>query len=295
MFKNAQIYRLPAPWTIQRAALEEQLGRRPFVPCPASEPYSRGWGQIQGAHVHAVGAHWFLRLDVEERKLSTAAINLAAQKRAEELESIQGYKPSRQQMRELRERIAEENLPKVLPTRRSTAVWIDPQAGFLVIDAASASRAEEVIEHLRHCLDEFPLSLVRTRLSPVSAMAGWLAGVEPPLAFTVDRECVLQAVGEEKAKVQYTRHPLEGDEVKGHLAAGKLPVSLAMTWNDRLSFVLTEKLEFKRLAFLDIVAAQVEERAEELELADADRLIMAGELSRFIPGMLEALGGEITD
>lgn len=67
---------------------------------------------------------------------------------------------------------------------------------------------------------------------------GW-AG-DALLGLTIDRDCELQALGEEKAIVSFKRHPLQdevADEIKPHLAAGKRSTKLALTWDDRISFV----------------------------------------------------------
>jgi recombination associated protein RdgC len=297
-FRNLQIYRLPTPWNIDLAALEEQLGRGPFIPCPSNEPMSRGWTSPRGdgALVHSLNRQWLFALAVEQRLLPSSVVNQVAQERAEEMEAQQGYKPGRKQMKELRERVAEELMPRAFTRRRKTFVWADPTAGWLCVDAASPAKAEEVIEHLRWSLDDFPLALVKTQLSPTSAMADWLAAGEGPGGFTIDRDCELKAVGEEKAAVRYVRHPLEGSDIKDHLASGKLPTRLALTWNDRISFILTEKLEIKRLTFLDILKEEAEKSAEvAAEQFDADFALMTGELSRFLPDLLEALGGEIVE
>lgn len=297
-FRNLQIYRLPTPWNIDLAALEEQLGRGPFVPCPSNEPLSRGWVSPRGdgALVHSLNRQWLFALAVEQRLLPSSVVNQVAQERAEEMEAQQGYKPGRKQMKELRERVTDELMPRAFTRRRKTFVWADPQSGWLCVDAASPAKAEEVIEHLRWSLDDFPLALVKTQLSPTSAMADWLASGEGPAGFTIDRDCELKAVGEEKAAVRYVRHPLEGGDIKDHLAGGKLPTRLALTWNDRISFVLTEKLEIKRLTFLDLLKEEAEKNAEvAAEQFDADFALMTGELSRFLPDLLEALGGEIVE
>jgi len=295
-FRNLQLYRLPAPWGIDPAAFAEQLERGPFRRCASHEPLSRGWVSPRGdgALVHASNRQWLIALAVEQRLLPVAVINQEAQERATALEEQQGYVPGRKQMRELRERVSEELMPRAFTRRRTTLVWIDPQAGWLCVDAASQAKAEEVIEHLRHCLDEFPLTLLHTQLSPQSAMADWLAGGDAPAGFTIDRDCELKAVGEEKAVVRYVRYTLEGDEVKAHLAAGKLPTRLALTWDDRISFMLSEKLEIKRLAFLDILKEEAEKSAEHAdEQFDADFALMTGELSRFLPALIDVLGGEV--
>jgi recombination associated protein RdgC len=237
-----------------------------------------------------------LALAIEQRLLPAAVVNQEARDRAAAIEAQQGYAPGRKQMRELRERVTEELMPRAFTKRRTTLVWIDPQAGWFCVDAASQAKAEEVIEHLRHCLDEFPLALLHTQLSPQAAMADWLSGGEAPAGFSIDRDCELKAAGDEKAAVRYVRHPLEGDEVKAHLAAGKLPTRLALTWDERISFMLTEKLEIKRLAFLDILKEAAEQSAEHAdEQFDADFALMTGELARFLPALVGVLGGEVAE
>ena len=297
-FKNLQLYRLPTPWNLDLARLEEQLARGPFVKCPSNQPLSRGWVSPRGdgAPVFSLDRQWLLALAVEQRLLPSSVVNDEVRERAEAMEAQQGYAPGRKQLKELRERVTEELMPRAFTRRRNTFVWIDPHNGWLCVDAGSPAKAEEVIEHLRHCLEDFPLTLLHTRLSPASAMAGWLAGGDAPAGFTIDRDCELKAAGEEKAVVRYVRHPLEGDEIKAHLAGGKLPTRLALTWDDRISFILTEKLEIKRLAFLDLLKEAAEKSAEHAdEQFDADFALMTGELSRFLPQLVEALGGEVAE
>ena len=297
-FKNLQIYRLPTPWAIDLAKLDEQLNRGTFARCASHEPISRGWvsPRKDGGLIYANNRQWLIALAVEQRLLPSSVVNDEVRERAEKLTEEQGYAPGRKALRDLKERVTEELMPRAFTKKRTTFVWIDPQNGWFVVDAGSQGKAEEVIEHLRFCLDDFPLQPLHTQLSPQSAMADWLAGGEAPHGFTIDRDCELKAVGEEKSAVRYVRHPL-GDEVhaeiKAHLAAGKLPTKLALTWDERISFVLGEKMEVKRLAFLDLLKEEAEKNAEHAdEQFDADFALMTGELTRFLPVLIEALGGE---
>ena len=300
-FKNLQIYRLPAPWAIDLAKLDEQLARGGFAKCASHEPMSRGWvaPRKDGALIYANNRQWLLSLATEQRLLPSSVVNDEVRELAEVLTETQGYAPGRKQLRELKERVTEELMPRAFTRKRSTFVWIDPQNGWFIVDAGSQGKAEEVVEHLRFCLDELPLKLLHTHVSPQSAMADWLAGGEAPGGFTIDRDCELKAVGEEKSAVRYVRHPLNDEvsaEIKAHLAAGKLPTKLALTWDERISFVLTEKLEIKRLAFLDLLKEEAEKSAEHAdEQFDADFALMTGELTRFLPALIEALGGEIIE
>lgn len=294
-FKNLQLYRLPAPLSLTLATLDEQLGRGVFRRCASHEPLSVGWvaPSRDSGLVHAVNRQWLIALAVEQRLLPSSVVNQEVRERADALAEANGFAPGRKALRELKERVTEELMPRAFTRRRTVHAWIDPENGWLAVDAASPAKADELIGHLRHCLDDFPLSPVHTALSPTAAMADWLAGGEAPAGFTIDRDCELKAVDEEKAAVRYVRHPLEGDEVRAHLSQGKLPTRLALTWDNRLSIILTEKLEVKRLAFLDVVKEQAEQDATRAdEQFDADFALMTGELSRFLPGLMAALGGE---
>jgi recombination associated protein RdgC len=197
-------------------------------------------------------------------------------------------------MKELREAVQQELMPRAFTRRRKMYAWIDPVGGWLGVDAPSQTRAEDLLEVLRQTLDTLPLSLVRTERSPVAAMADWLAGGEAPGNFTIDQDAELRSVADEKAAVRYVRHALDGEDVRAHLAAGKLPTRLALTFDDRVSFVLTEKTEIKRLNFLDVVREQLDDKETDAQaLFDAGFALMTGELRLLLPAVVEVLGGEL--
>lgn len=296
-FKNLQLYRLPVGWNITAETVEEQLARKRFQPCGSQDQETRGWVSPTGDDflLHRVGGQWLIALGFEQRLLPSSVVKQEAEERAEEMAAQQGYKPGRKQMKELREQVMQEFLPRAFTRRRKVFAWLDPVNGWLGIDAPSQARAEDVLEALRQALDTLPLALVRTEMSPASAMADWLAGGEAPNGFTIDQDCELRSVTEDKAAVRYVRHTLDGDEVRGHLEAGKMPTRLALTFDERVSFVLTEKLEIKRLDFLDVIKEKVDESGAEdpRALLDAGFALMTGELAQMLPAVLEALGGEL--
>lgn len=152
------------------------------------------------------------------------------------------------------------------------------------------------METLRRAEDNLPAVRLDTQRSPASAMAEWVAGGSIPGKFTIDQDLELRAADASKATVRYARHDLAGRDIRDHLAAGKTVVRLGMTWNDRISFVLTETLQVKRLAFLDILKR--EEGGESGDERDAeekfaiDFALMTGELSLLLADLVRALGGE---
>ncbi|MGV3653086.1 MAG: recombination-associated protein RdgC [Noviherbaspirillum sp.] len=294
-FKNLQIYRLPAPWAVSAEQLEASLAPQAFAGCSSLEPQSQGWlsPRDNGQLVHTVNRQLLLVLGTEKKLLPASVINQVAKAKAAELEEQQGFKPGRKQMKELKEQVADELLPRAFSLRSSTGVWIDPVNGWLVIDAASSAKAEDVIRLLVKAIDKFPLDTLRVVQSPVAAMTGWLSSDEAPGGFTVDQDTELRATGEGKATVRYVRHTLEPEDVRRHIEAGKQCTRLAMTWADRISFVLTENLAIKRVTPLDVLKESNEvSSANDDERFDTDMTLMTGELARMIADLVEALGGE---
>ena len=296
-FKNATFYALNS-WGITADQLQAKLAARPFVACGASDMETRGWVSPTDDDRMAlpVKGHLLISLMIERKLLPTAVVNDAAYAKAKIIEAQQGYKPSRKQMKEIKEAVAQELTAKAFTRKRRTFAWIDTANLRLIIDTPSVAHAEDVLEALRDSLDEFPVKMLRTKLSPVSVMTGWLAANEAGGNFTIDMDCELRAVIDEKAAVRYVRHALDGKDVKDHLAAGKLPTRIALTFDDRVSFILTEKMEVKRLAFLDVIKEEAEKQADAADMQmEADFAIMAGELERLITALVEALGGQDQD
>lgn len=293
-FKNLQVFRLETPWEMTPEALEDQLSARSFQACGAMDMETWGWLPPFGKDglVRVQGGQWLLCLGHEQKLLPASVVNQVTQDRAAEIEEKEGYRPGRKQMREIKERVTDELLPRAFSRRRSTFVWIDSANGWLVVDAANAAKADAALEQLRKCVTDLPARLVKTKLSAAGAMRQWLELDESPAGFSVDRDCELRSDMEEKSTVRYARHALDTDEVKKHIKEGKSPTRLAMTWGDRLSFVLTERMEIKRLDFLDVVKEQAMSAESAEEQFDSDFTLMALELSRFLPDLVEALGGE---
>jgi recombination associated protein RdgC len=294
-FKNLMVYRLPDNWTLPAADLEYQMASRTLQPCGSFDMQSRGWVSASAAQrlVHTTNGQHMIALGVEQKLLPGSIIRQVATERAKILEEQQGYPVGRRQMRELKERVTEELRARALTRRTVTRAWIDPVNGWFVVDAAGAARAEALVETLRDTLGSLPVQFLETERSPAASMAAWLMMGDAPLRFVIDQDLELQTIDKNKATVRYARHPLEGKDIQAHINSGKYPTRLGLTWNDRISFVLTDKLQLKRVEFLEISKDKPEEGSVSAEEQfDIDFMLMAGELSQMLADVREALGGE---
>lgn len=292
MFKNMIIYRIAPDWQIDLLQVEAALAQLPFMECGATQERSWGWapprGDAHGAMAESIAGQWLLRFMVETKVLPGSVLARRVQEKAARIEQETGRKPGKRESRDLKEEAKLDLLPMAFTKQSAMWVWIDTEARFLVLDTSSQSRADEVASALIEALPGLALALLDTQTSPQAAMSQWLSTQEAPPGFSIDRECELKSADAEKAVVRYARHPLDIEEIQAHIAAGKLPTKLALSWDERVSFVLTEGLQIKKLAFLD---AATQGQSDDGGF-DADVALATGELRQFIPDLIAALGGE---
>lgn len=295
MFKNLTVYRMGPDWTATAAEIEAELDKARFVECGATQQKSMGWVEPRGeAHaplVEVVDGQILLKLMTEQRVVPGSVIKKRTEEIAAKIEEQTGRKPGKKQVKDLKEQALHELLPMAFTKQSTNRIWIAPKERLLMLDAGSQAKADEVVTLLAQSFQGLSMSLIQTAMSPAAAMTHWLGTGEPPYQFTIDRECELKSTDEMKSVVRYARHNLDTDEVKQHIVSGKVPTRVAMTWRDRVSFILTEALQLKKVTFLDVVfegAVSVEKG----ETFDADAAIATGELIQLLPDLVEALGGE---
>ncbi|HTD73669.1 MAG TPA: recombination-associated protein RdgC [Steroidobacteraceae bacterium] len=285
LFKNLFVYRLPADWSWTAGDLETRLGGHPLRPCGHFDMLTRGWQPVtkRGRLLHTVGQHHMLSLGTNQKLLPASIIRQVAEERADIQATEQGFPVGRKQMRDIRGQVADELRARALTRRTTTRAWIDSQNGWFVIDSAGVPRAESVLETLVATLDSFVPAALEGARSPHAFMTSWLMQGDAPFRFAIDDDLELQAADETKSSVRYARHPLDGKDIRAHLAAGKHPTRLGLTWNGRVSFVLTDKLCLKRIEFLEVGKDQTDaEEVDPSEQFDIDFAVMAGELSALL-------------
>ena len=295
MFNNATIYRISTPLDYFNTVAVD-ISPFTFEPCGPTQEKSVGWipprGHSNGPLIESVAGQLILKLMIESKTVPADVIRREVAERVAHIEASTGRKPGKKETREISEDVRQFLLPMAFTKQAATLVWIDKETKLLMIDSASQSRLDDVITALVKSIDGLALQMVNTIISPASAMSQWLVEQEGPSGFTVDRECELKACDGSRAVVKYGRHPLDIEEVSQHIANGKIPTRLALTWNDRISFVLTDGFQLKKLAFLETVFEGAEQHEDRF---DADVAILTGELKSMIPDLIAALGGEPTN
>lgn len=296
-FKNLKVFRLNPDWKITAAELNEKLQKQVFIEGQfSSNPLNMGWTEIfpeNGTRVHAIEQNYLINLRVEKKLLPASVINQFTKAKALEIEEQQGYKVGRKQLREIKENVSETLRPRAFSIYRDTRVWLDLKNHWLVVDAGASSKSDEVIGLLAKILDPLPIKSFMTETSPTVAMSAWLKNDQAPAEFSIDQDTELKSLGDDRASVRYARHNPDPEDLSKQLNSGKVCTRLALTWADRISFILNDALDIKRIQALDIIEQNRDlSSVDDIERFDTDMALMFGEFNGLLNAITEALDGE---
>lgn len=292
-FKNLQIYHL-TDGVASAAELEEQLARQTLQGCLGLDAQSKGWvppGMEETSLVYSYGQQMLIALGIEKKLLPTSVINQQAKVRAQEMELHQGYAPGRKQMKEIKEIVYRELLSRAFAIRQRNHAWIDPVGGWFVVEGANATKVDTLVETFIKSTGT-GLQRVKTSATPISSMTAWLSGNDPPAIFSIDDNSIFRSREDKKVSVSYVRQSPDPQEITRHVQTGKEVIKLAMIWRDKISFVLDENMQLKRLTLLDVDREPAETAAEQF---DSDFFLMTSELRQLLPELVDALGGVVNE
>jgi len=298
-FRNARVFRFTKPFDITAEALEEKLQADAFKPCGPQETMRQGWVPPLGKHsdllVHSANGYHLIALRKEEKILPGPVVKEAVEERAEAIELEQSRKVRRKEKDEIKEQVMLEMLPQAFSRNRRCYAYLAPQDGVMVVDAGSAKQAEDLASTLRKTLGSLPVRPPAVEQAPVFTFTGWLnETIDHPATVELGNECELKDPSEDGGVVRCKGLDLKADEIRNHLETGMQVTKLSLTWDNNVHFILDEELGIRRLKFGETLQEQLDDVDADDAVAkfDAGFAIMTLELSRMIPGLLEALGGE---
>lgn len=291
-FKQLSFFILGEP--VDAVMLAERLAKRPYQAPGGLDWFSMGWVppacHLQSPVYEARG-NMLVSLRRDDKVLPAGVIRDELDKKVNQIEADELRKVGRKEKIQLKEQITDDLLPRAFTRSSRTNAFIDQGRGFVLVDTATSSRAEGMVSELREALPPFPCALPRTVKSPHALMTDWLAAGEATGRFQLDADAKLMA-GDNGARIAVSRADLTAEEIRQHIATGKLAVELGLIWHERIRFVLTDQLQFKRLQFLDVLQEEASQAGDDLpSLFDATVLLMTEELGELITDLIAALGG----
>ncbi|MBW7983447.1 recombination-associated protein RdgC [Enterobacillus tribolii] len=297
-FKNLLIYRLSRDVHLVADEMEKQMDSLSFTPCGSQDMAKTGWvspmGSGSDALTHTANGQIIVCARKEEKILPSPVLKQALQAKIEKLEGEQHRKLKKTEKDALKDEVLHSLLPRAFSRFSQTWMWIDTVNGLIMVDAASAKRAEDTLALLRKSLGSLPV-VPLTMESPIElTLTEWVRSGDIPAGFALQDEAELKALLEDGGVIRCKKQDLRSDEIAVHIEAGKLVTKLALDWQERISLVLADDGSLKRLKFADVIREQNEDidRDDYAQRFDADFILMTGELAALIKNLIEALGGE---
>ncbi|WP_367597970.1 recombination-associated protein RdgC [Pseudomonas fulva] len=298
-FKNLLTYRLTQDVPFEPEALEAALASKPARPCASQELTTYGFvapfGKGEDAPlVHISGDYLLIAARKEERILPSSVVNDAVKEKVEEIETEQMRKVYKKERDQIKDEIIQAFLPRAFIRRSMIFAAIAPRLGVILVNSASAKRAEDLLSTLREVMGSLPVRPATVKIAPVATMTDWVKSQNAAEGFYVLDECELRDTAEDGGIVRCKRQDLTGEEIQLHLSTGKVVTQLALAWQDKLSFVLDDKMVIKRLKFEELLQEQAEQDGgdEAAQQFDASFQLMMMTFAEFLPVLFEALGGE---
>lgn len=297
-FKNLMVYRLNREVSLSADEMEKQLSAFSFTPCGSQDMAKTGWVSPMGSHsdalTHTVNGQIVICARKEEKILPSPVIKQELQAKIERLEGEQHRKLKKTEKDSLKDEVLHSLLPRAFSRFNQTFLWIDTVNDLIMVDAASAKRAEDTLALLRKSLGSLPV-VPLTLENPIElTLTEWVRSKELPSGFALMDEAELKAILEDGGVIRCKKQDLFSDEIAVHIEAGKLVTKLALDWQERVQLVLSDDGSLKRLKFSDTLREQNEDIDQEdfAQRFDADFILMTSELAALIKNLIEALGGE---
>jgi recombination associated protein RdgC len=286
-FKNLLVYQLTEKLLMSAESLADSLALMPFKKIGRLDEESSGFVPPVGEElVFPENGKMLVCLQTEKKIIPPAAITKLQNEKIAAFIEEHGRNPIKRERNEMKDNVFFEVLPNALTTIIKTYAYIDLKNGFIVVDAASLIKAEDMLSAIRKCISTLPVTPFDVDVNPSYIMTNWL-GTKVPDFFELNDECLLE--DEEKGKVKVKNIDLHSSEVTKHINAGRMVTQLALR-TEKMEFVLTKDLAFKRVKFLDI--DNVEKTENEEQQFAVDFSIMSEEIADLIGKIKECFSAK---
>ena len=300
-FRNLLVYRLTQDLPFVADELQTALAAKPARPCASQELTTYGFvapfGKGEDAPlVHVSQDFILIAARKEDRILPGSVVRDALKEKVDEIEAEQMRKVYKKERDQIKDEIIQAFLPRAFIRRSTTYAAIAPKQGLILVNSASPKRAEDLLSTLREAIGSLPVRPLTVKMAPTAVLTEWVKTQQAADHFTVLDECELRDPQEDGGIIRCKRQDLTSDEIQLHLSTGKQVTQLSLAWQDKLSFVLDEKMIVKRLRFEDLLQDQAEQDGgdDDLGQQDASFTLMMLTFGEFLPQLFDALGGEET-
>lgn len=288
-FKQIQVFQLSNPLPSPDKIIEK-LEQLAFTSCLPSLPQSAGWvsplEEDNAPLVRIMNGYMMICLQIEEKILPNTVIQQELAEVIKQTETSQNRKLRQKEKFSLKDEVIMALLPRAFSKFTKIYAYIDAKNRWLVLGTANLKKTEQFIATYKKTISEEIQAIDVNNVS--YTMTSWLKQKNYPSSFTIEKACVLQDPQQENRIVRCRQQDLFAQGIQSLIKDGCDVVQLALSWQERVNFVLSKDFSLSSLQFQDEIMAQAKEMEPETKQQqfDADFLIMIETLSALLKELL---------
>lgn len=288
-FKQVQVFQLNDLSNKLVDGVASLLEPLAFSPCLPSMADTVGWVapvDEEGADLaRNVNGNIMLCIQFEEKILPATVINQAVVEKIKHIEQTADRKVRQKEKLALKDQVVTTLLPRAFSKLSRVYAYIDTKNHWLVLGTANANKTEKFIDLFKKSITDKIKPVEIKKIAPT--ITHWLQHQSYPTDFAIEKTCVLQDPNQQKRVIRCQQQDLFAGSIQSLLKDGCEVKQLALSWQDRVNFILTTDFIINSLSFNDELTEHVKELEVETkqQLFDADLFIMSETLS----GLLKAL------
>lgn len=295
-FNNTVIYHYELDKTDDLTTL---LMEKKLKPCPPHARFIYGWlPVITDEFVQTIAGCHFICLGKEERILPRGVIHRLLAERIETLEAQQNRTIKRSEKAQIAEELEFELLPKAFCIQKRMPALLDTMTKRLLINTTSANQASQLTALLHQSIPGLHLEPLHCEENLAIRFAEWINHPATlPSSLRLASDCLLFSLDDEKKRFNCKGYELPAEEILTLLSQGLAVAEIALVWNERIQFTLTQDLVFKRLKCMEYLVDEWEDIRkldDEALQQDAALMLLLGELRGLINDVLHALQPQTT-
>lgn len=292
-FKQIQLFQLNGNVDLSSNNLMEKLEALAFRSCLPSMEMSLGWispldtDDEDAPLVRSMNGYVMLCLQIEEKILPATVIRHELANKIKKIERDEDRKIRPKEKLSLKDEIKMTLLPRAFSKFTKLYAYIDTKNRRIILGTANAKKAELFINMFKKSVSENISSIEVNKLSPI--ITHWIEFQNYPSSFSIEKSCVLQDPKQESRIIRYQQQDLFTISIQSLIKDGCEIKQLAINWQDRVNFVLSDDLTLKSIKFQDEIVAQAKEMEPETkdQQFDADFLIMTDTLTQVVNDLLD--------
>ena len=233
-------------------SVQDAIDKTPFQECTASQSVSTGFVPVgvESKDLYKIFQNLLtFQYRIDSKSVPGSAVKSEFNKRQDLFRKNNGRKMAKAEKIELKELIHKEMLSRAIPSVYQMSGWFDFKQELLVLQETSVGKVDQFIsEILRRCI-EISIQRIQTIQPPEQILTQWVHDNSEPDGLTIDDSAKLEF--REGGKANLTNLDIKDSRVIDLLGMGGECVELAMTMDDKTSFVVSKSMDFKKIKHLD--------------------------------------------